>query len=197
MKSISIVFMAILVCSGIAVAEEKKARWLTTRTVSEEWKEGSSIRIMDKRTVAELQAALKESRDVWDREKTARGNSYAYSRAFGSWTGFGHRTVVKVRNGVVVARRFEAFDRDKNITSAFTEGPAEINTHDGGAVAKTMDALYDECAATCLTQNPETHSLSLEFTETGILNSCTYTPYGCADDCSRGLNRVTVSWEVE
>jgi hypothetical protein len=198
MKSTGIVVAACVLCLALAAAAEQKTRqWHTASSVGEDWKKESSLRIFDERTVAQLQAALKESRAVWEREKTARQDSYTLTRGFSSWTGFGHHTEVKVEKGVVVQKRFEAFDRDGQTTSAFAEGPDEIGSHSRGESAKTMDALYEDCAVSYLAQNPETHTLSLEFSEEGVLTSCTYRPLNCADDCSKGLNSVTLIWGVQ
>lgn len=197
MRFMLALFLLCPACFFTIMAGEPTERWLTTRSVSEDWKRDSTTEIQDNLTPEAMQAALKESRAVWEQARAEHGNSYTLTRGFQSWTGFGHRTRITVRNGVIVERHFEAYNRDQEITDTYTEGPDELNSHQEGATAQTMEQLYDDCAANYLAQNPEKNSLSLEFTAQGILSSCTYSPYGCADDCSRGLNKITVSWEAE
>ena len=185
-----------LLCLAVAAGAQEPARqWHTTDKVSDDWKKGSSTKIFDNRTVAEMQAALQESRKAWEREKASHGNSYSQTRSFQSWVGFGHRTTVKIKNGAVTDRHFEEYDRDGKTTSAFTEGPGEIGVHKNGAAPETMDHLYEACATSYLTQDTDINILSLEFNERGILSSCTYRPRNCADDCSEGLESVALAWE--
>ncbi len=193
---IAIATVFCLLCLAAAAGAGEQARqWHTTDKVGDDWKNGSSTKIFDNRTVAEMQAALKESRKAWEREKAAHGNSYSLTRSFQSWVGFGHRTTVEIKNGAVAKRHFEEYDRDGKITSTFTEGPGEIGADQNGAAPETMDQLYEACATSYLTQNTEINVLSLEFAEQGILSSCTYRPRNCADDCSEGLESVVLAWE--
>jgi len=187
-----IVLLAVCI-SSVAIAEEEPELWFTTEALGEYWKNRSDV--FDKLTVADLQAKLRESRAVWEKNKGKYQNSYTYTRAFSSWVGFGHKTTVRVKNGVVVERHFEAFNRDKKITESYTEGPKDIGTHKRGEPVSTMEELYEECANAHLKQNPKTNVLSLRISQDGILGGCTYRSIWCVDDCTRGLKGFRFFWD--
>jgi len=191
-KKLFIVLFAVCI-SEVAIAEEEPVLWFTTAELGEYW--NSRPAVFDKQTVAYLQAKLRESRAVWEKNKGKYQNSYTYTRAFSSWVGFGHKTAVRVKNGVVVERHFEAFNRDNKITESYTEGPKDIGTHKRGKPVSTMEELYEECANAHLKQDPKTNVLSLRISQDGILEGCTYRSIGCADDCTRGLQEFRFAWE--
>lgn len=154
----------------------------------------SDIIYVDRQSTSDLQSILKESRKLWDAQKIKHDNSYEYTMSFVSWVGFGYDTTVKVKNGKVVERTVQSFDRRNDEKSGFSENADQINTKGGGHQARTMEELYTECAKDCLSQDPKLNSIYLDFSDTLILTGCSYVPKGCADDCTRGIDSFIFRW---
>mmetsp|Transcript_29839 Transcript_29839/g.47597 ORF Transcript_29839/g.47597 Transcript_29839/m.47597 type:complete len:161 (-) Transcript_29839:165-647(-) len=124
----------------------------------------------------------------WTELKGSRGDCYTYTRSFVSWVGFGSRTIIKVEQGVVVERTYEAFDSSRTITSTYHEStPQEIGTNSQGQPAKTMDELYTECPS-YLALDEQTNYIYFRVDDLGILQLCGYVPQGCMDDCFQGIS---------
>ena len=143
---------------------------------------------------------FRESKSQWDKLKREHGNSYEYTLMEQSWTGHGSETTMKVENGKVVARYFEAFiisdeDGSKKITDSYREeSKKEIGSHEEGAPPLSIDDLYKTCLAEYLIFDPGANMVYFETTKDGIIALCGYVPTGCADDCFQGLKISYFSW---
>lgn len=138
------------------------------------------------------QGELDRSLAAWNALKAENGESYRYETSFASWAGFGDTTTLSVQSGKVTARAYEAYrlegDGQTTITESWTEEGAAVGSHEAGAAPRTVDELYGVCRAEVLTKNPLANDFYLFFRDDGVLESCTYVPKGCVDDCSSGVN---------
>lgn len=136
---------------------------------------------------AERLVELAESRAEWERVKTSHEGSYTYKRTFASWTGFSGETTIVVANGVVTERHYKAQHTSGGEATIWSEYGAEVGSHtDEGFAPVLLDALYDECRTSVLTQDEDTNWMQFSLDERGLLQACTYTPMACQDDCTRG-----------
>ena len=134
---------------------------------------------------SERLADLAVSLDAWEQAKSDNGNSYSYTREFFSFLGFSFETDFVVEDGVVVERHYKA-QSGTNVVQ-WSEIGDEVGTHEGeGHRVALIDDLYEECKTEVLTQDEDENFMNLSFDENGLLQSCTYFPRNCADDCSRG-----------
>jgi len=132
----------------------------------------------------DLLVELADSRSRWDQAVAAQGESYTYTSDFASFFGFSSQTTVVVDDGTVTERHFKSqFGANNDIWSEFG---ADVGSHAQGAAPVLIDALYDECASDVLTQDPDENFITLTFDQEGFLQTCTYFPKNCADDCSFG-----------
>jgi hypothetical protein len=152
--------------------------------------------------VGELKSGnIAESREVLGQMRSDSRDSYVYTRRDESWTGFGDRTTFEVRNGSIVLRKHEAWERDPvngalNARSdqEWEEQGSALGTHEGAHPMKTIPELYDECESEVLTKDPMTNDIGLLFHANGILAVCTYWPHGCQDDCATGPTIESVTF---
>jgi len=132
---------------------------------------------------------LEISRREWNRLE-AEAPGYTYARYFESWTGTWFRTTVSVEGGVVVARSYE--DSSEVV---WIETGAELGSHEAGYDALTMPELYEECRDEVLTQDPESNEVVFLTDERGLLQTCTYRPLECDDDCTLGIAIESVQFD--
>lgn len=126
--------------------------------------------------------------EQWQSSKVAQGGAYSYTIEFQSWVGFGHRTRVDVKKNQVVERYFTSWNREGVRTKAWSEtSPSDVGSHDQGAVAKTMEQLYEDCRNRVLSKSDKDYAISLVIGEFGQIQSCTFRHLQCADDCSQGI----------
>jgi hypothetical protein len=133
------------------------------------------------------QDELDASRDRWEALRDASRGTYAYSVPFQSWTGARTRTRFRVENDRVVERSFTYHGQDGEVIENWTETGAALGSHPHGAPVRLIDDLYDVCADEVLTVDPGENDITLTFDDRGILDTCTYFPDDCADDCATGV----------
>lgn len=167
----------------------------TEEEIQKAMEERKTKRRGDIKTTDELKRLLEESRKAWEREKVKHDNSYSYKTSFVSWTGYRRVTSTKVKNGIVVGRESRENIPDKG-SSSVIEGAGEIGTHKELGKAKTMEQHYADCANVYLAQNPSGGEIRLSLSKENILTECSYRPYKCADDCTRGMGKIeNFEWE--
>lgn len=138
---------------------------------------------------AEERDALDASRRAWEQARATSNDSYTYGRSFSSFFGnFSSHTDLVVTAGVVSERRFELILPDAELVT-WTETGDEVGSHDDSRAADplTVDQLYDVCQEILETVDPAQNELLFALDDRGLLQSCTYIPNGCQDDCSRGF----------
>lgn len=159
-------------------AKPSRARWYTSRHESESRRCGPSPE--------ELQSDLADSRAKWDTQVLAAGGNYTYTREFHSFLGFSARTTIVVRDNAVTERHFKSQHVSGGDATTWSEIGAEVGSHDEGAPAVLMEALYDECANDVLTVDFDEHFINVFFNTDGLLQVCQSTNVHCNDDCARG-----------
>jgi hypothetical protein len=137
------------------------------------------------------QSELSQSLEAWQQLKTENGVYYRYETDFISWTGFRSTTTLTVQNERVVARAYTSSyenDAGEPVEESWLEEGEAVGSHDSGADAVTIDALYTTCRTEILTKNTLDNELYLDFHEGGVLETCTYRPLDCMDDCLFGVS---------
>jgi hypothetical protein len=101
------------------------------------------------------------------------------------------RTTLVVENGVVVERRFRKISGDA--VTMWNEVGSDVGSRtDEGHPAVALDAVYDECQNHVLTRDEGENLLDVSVHADGLLATCTYSPFACNGDCSRGPRITSV-----
>ena len=130
---------------------------------------------------------------AWQAFKASSNNAYRYLVATTSWTGYGTETVITVKNGKVVGRSYVAKLHANNgtgavtVTAQWTEDETQLSTHQEGAPALTLDAIYEQARTHWLLKRDDAKTY-FEAKNNGMISSCGYVPNGCADDCFMGIH---------
>lgn len=133
-----------------------------------------------------------KSLNVWKEFKKSVNNNYAYTVKSESWAGFGDSTIITVRSGVVTARKYTSYVIDsqtgkKNPTGNWTETKSDLNSHDSGAKAMTIDEIYEKASSEWLKIDKNDNSIHFETKNQGMISLCGYTNKNCKDDCFVGV----------
>ncbi len=134
----------------------------------------------------------------WEAEKPKHENSYTYTVSFSSASGFGNITTITVTNGTVTQRDFQAYETNgstgqKTITRTWSERQ-DLNSHNEGAEATTLDVVYGKCLNQWLKVSPDSNTTYFEGKHNGIISLCGYVPNLCADDCFQGVSISDFKW---
>ncbi len=140
------------------------------------------------------EGALNASRDSLADAIAAQGDSYYYERGWSSFAGFGSETTVVVVEGVIVRRMYRAWNELGEETGAWVESGAELGTHDEGEPLLTLHEVYDACQSDVIDEAGG-NEVTLTTDDNGILQTCSYWPEGCMDDCAVGFS-IEVTWGV-
>lgn len=144
---------------------------------------------------------FRESKIEWEKLKARNGNSYIYSVMEESFTGRGSETTITVVRGRVISRYFEAYlvsenDGTKEVLYTYREeSKNELGSHQEGALPLTMDELYRSCVSQYLIADPDSNEVYFETNDRGIMMLCGFVPFGCQDDCYRGIRISHFSWK--
>jgi hypothetical protein len=140
-----------------------------------------------------FQSDLSKSRDAWQDFKKTSNNTYAYTVTTSSWAGFGASTTILVSNGIVSGREYASYTLDgqtgqKTTQDSWSESRTTLNSHQAGAAAITMDAVYDQAAAVWLKADVNKNTIYFETNNQGMISTCGYAPKECMDDCFTGIH---------
>ena len=143
---------------------------------------------------------FEKSQNEWKKFKKYSGNSYQYTALRTSWVGMSFQTVITVKKGKVVRRKFTWIVPDDWTTQIpedqkeWTENENEINDHQqsGAADALTLDEIYDKAKNDWLKKRDNVTTF-FEAKNNGLISSCGYTENNCADDCFVGINITSIS----
>ena len=153
------------------------------------------------KSIAEYNSSL----NSWNILKDSNRNSYTYTMSSGSVFGFGSNTTITVINGTVSSRIFELYSiyddnnnyvgyDDRVILESYTENIETLNSHDSGAAAVTIDALYDTCLSDYLSVDADSNTIVFDVDDASIIKNCLYIPEGCQDDCTFGIQISSFQW---
>lgn len=129
---------------------------------------------------------------AWKNFKASTNNSYQYQVTSGSWTGYSSETTITVKDGKVIKRSYLAktIERPSNqvvVHEEWTENEATINSHNNGASAITLDAIYQKAKTDWLLKRKDA-STYFEVKNDGMISSCGYVEKNCMDDCFNGVH---------
>ncbi len=142
-----------------------------------------------------------ESKQERNKLKGRNGNSYVYTISEQSFAGFGSETTIEVQKGKVISRFYEAYEISENdesttiILSYWETSKKELGSHSEGAPAVTMDDLYKTCISQYLIADPNANEVYFETNGQGVMTMCGFVPYGCQDDCYRGIMLSHFAWK--
>lgn len=137
---------------------------------------------------------LAKSLQTWKQLKARCDGNYSYKIRWQSWAGFGHETVVVVRDNKVVERQYSESTRVRTVHAApgaappkadgegWIERDKDLGSHTKGAPLKTLDELYDEAQKVAATKLTPTQRLYLTFDANGLLQTCCYSDTRIAGD---------------
>lgn len=139
----------------------------------------------------------------WNRAKKEHNNSYTYTVKFSSFSGYRNTTVITVKEGKVIKREFnetaptnlpnqKTADKPK-----FIEDKTNLNTHNEGSPAVTIDQIYKDCSEKYLTADKNENIIYFNVDKIGILSVCGYVPKNCADDCFKGVSIGEIKWSIK
>ncbi|BDD05193.1 hypothetical protein [Aureibacter tunicatorum] len=140
-----------------------------------------------------------ESIEKWEILKAENSDGYSYKIEFQSFAGFGNVTEIIVESGEVVERNYQEYTRDlntneKNIVEEYNEKGASVGSHEKGFSPLTIDELYETCLQDYLEVDSEANQITFETNDLGIISTCGYFPYNCADDCFIGFSMSSFEW---
>lgn len=129
---------------------------------------------------------------VWKNFKSSSENSYRYTVITSSWVGISTETTITVRSGKVTNRAYirKAITNTPGVVTImdqWTEDEATLNSHNAGAISRTLDDIYEQAKNDWLKPRPDAQTY-FETENNGMISSCGYVPDGCADDCFRGIS---------
>ncbi|WP_379090139.1 hypothetical protein [Pedobacter sp. UC225_65] len=89
------------------------------------------------------------SYQTWLNFKSTSDNSYRYKISTSSWVGSSTETIITIKNGQAIARSYVAkrIDRTTNqvvVYDQWTEDKSNLNSHQSGASALTLDRFYEK-----------------------------------------------------
>ncbi|AFD09072.1 hypothetical protein [Solitalea canadensis] len=140
-----------------------------------------------------------ESYVKWTKLKAQNGNSYTYQTTFGSWTGGGSTTELKIENGKVTGRNYHRFilngsNGKKDTVASYVETVGDLGSHESGAKLLTIDELYRSCIGEYLVVDEDNNQLFFESNTEGVMYLCGFVPDGCVDDCFNGITIENLKW---
>lgn len=145
-----------------------------------------------------------KSYKAWLSFKQSSNNSYTYVVNWGSWTGYGSETTLKIVNGVIVSRQFTSHQLvypqgggkpTNEMMTTWTETGSAVNTHDrneGAADAITLDEVYEKAKSVWLKADKKENAVYFEADNNGLISSCGFVPEGCQDDCFSGITITSI-----
>ena len=143
---------------------------------------------------------FEKSQNEWDKFKKTSGNSYQYTVLRSSWVGMSYQTVITVKKGKVVQRKFTWIVPDDwtpqipGDQKEWTENENEINAHkdSGAADAVTLDEIYSRAKNDWLKKRDNVTTY-FEAKNNGLFSTCGYVENNCSDDCFIGINITSIN----
>ena len=133
---------------------------------------------------------FQSSQTAWLQFKESSKNSYKYVVPGGSLlSSYGWQTTITVSSGKVTNRSFKYIGSPVNIPAEqleWTENEGEINSHQNGAAALTLDEIYAKAKSDWLIKRKNTTNY-FESKNDGLISQCGYVEKNCMDDCFVGI----------
>jgi hypothetical protein len=139
---------------------------------------------------------------MWKELKAQNDETYSYTVNFISWSGFGSRTTIIVKDGLVSKRKYLYFEQVLNEESeleeveieSYTETGEEIGSHSEGFDPLLIDELYETCISEYLIVNTGENDIYFNTNDAGIISSCGFVEKACVDDCFIGFRISEFQW---
>lgn len=143
-----------------------------------------------------------DSKTMWKELKAQNDETYSYTASFISWSGFGSRTTITVKDGLVSKREYLYFEQVLNEESeleeveieSYTETGEEIGSHSEGFDPLLIDELYETCISEYLRVNTGENDVYFNTNDAGIISNCGFVEKGCVDDCFIGFRISEFQW---
>lgn len=138
----------------------------------------------------EYSSEFDKSYEAYQKYKKENANSYKYTVTSSSWTGTRSATTITVFNGQVEYRSYEAktplADGKEQTDTKWSENKDELNSHDEGYEASTLDQVYERAKKDWLIKRKDA-KVYFEAKNNGLISSAGYVPDNCQDDCFNGI----------
>jgi len=143
-----------------------------------------------------------DSEEIWKKLKSENEDSYSYTVNSISWSGFGSRTTITVKDGLVSKREYIYFEQVLNEESeleeveieSYIETGEEIGSNPEGFQPFLIDELYETCISEYLRVNKGENDIYFNTNEAGIISNCGFVEKGCIDDCFKGFRISKFQW---
>lgn len=132
------------------------------------------------------------SYNAWLKFKSKSQNFYSYTVTTSPFTGASTETTIEIFNGVIYSRTFKAVRPDPAapgsiiLLEEWSENREQLNTHQNGAAAKTLDEIYNEIKGNWIVKKAGAQTF-FETKNEGMVSLAGYVEDGCQDDCFRGI----------
>lgn len=141
------------------------------------------------------------SYNIWLTFRNSADNTYNYKAVSQSWAGTTDTTSITVINGIVSARKYVQYTVDtvskhKILTASWEEDISDLNSHEDGAPASTLDEVYEKARTVWLAAEPSKNSVYLKTDNNGIISLCGFVPHGCIDDCFVGIHITSIAADI-
>jgi len=148
----------------------------------------------------EIEKEYNESLEKWNQLKKEHNNSYEYVVSHSSFVGYRNSTKITVKNGVLVQREHSetrslpagGFSQEE--FQVYIENEPEINSNELGFKAQTFENIYKDCGKHTLQVDENMNHVYFKTNSMGLLNTCSYSPKNCMDDCSTGVYISNFNW---
>ncbi|TDN87566.1 hypothetical protein DET49_11114 [Salegentibacter sp. 24] len=146
--------------------------------------------------------SFSDSKDAWIELKAINGESYRYTTSFISWSGYGSRTVLSVKDGLISKREYLYFQQTFNEEGEMIEVEIESYTETGDQIGRNaegfepllIDQLYETCISEYLKVSREQHEVFFNTDQAGLISDCGFFEKGCVDDCFTGFKISEFNW---
>jgi len=128
----------------------------------------------------ERQDAMKQlaaSLEKWTAAKEKCGGNYSYKVHWENKLGFGHDTILVVRNNELAERKFTQWKTENGApkqTDSWTEQGEKLGSHKKGAAAQTLDQVYESSKKLLEKSQKPIYKLEIGFDKEGLLQKCRY-----------------------
>ncbi|MEL7122356.1 MAG: hypothetical protein AAFO07_23120 [Bacteroidota bacterium] len=140
-----------------------------------------------------------ESLQKWNDLKDSNGKSYVYQTSFTSWAGFGSITEIRVEDGKVTSRKYQAFNYndmtgEREVTFSYSETASKLGSNQQGTAPWTIDEWYNSCLSKYLVVDDKNNTIYFETEDNGLMTLCGFVPNNCVDDCFQGISINAFEW---
>ena len=146
-------------------------------------------------TGKDIPAAWRNSYTDWKDLKRAYQAKYTYERDYNYASRFNSSTKFEIINDQVEFRHFFQWQTGVSPTLTWSESYNDLDSHNQGSPAKTLDQLYQQCKTEVLNQPQINATLNFVVDQFNILQECSITQHNCHSACTQGIRIQGLSIE--